>query len=74
MQNMTQVIIYFGKHVLDITSKRGRKVTFNMPAVSQYIKRYAGFQALLSNSIKDPENKIFGQVWLYYNRNDQVPA
>jgi transposase len=34
--------------------KRGRKVTYNEEAVSQYISRYAGFQALYSNGIKDP--------------------
>ena len=34
--------------------KRGRKVSYKMEAVSQYINRYAGFQALFSNGIKDP--------------------
>jgi len=34
--------------------KRGLQVSFNSVAVSQYISRYAGFQALLSNGIKDP--------------------
>lgn len=36
------------------TPKRGTKVSYNNVTVNQYIKRYAGFQALLSNSIKDP--------------------
>jgi len=36
------------------TSKRGMKVSYNTPAVMQYINRYSGFQALLTNSIKDP--------------------
>jgi transposase len=36
------------------TTKRGLKVTFNAPAVKQHITRYTGFQALLSNRIKDP--------------------
>jgi transposase len=36
------------------TPKRGIKVSFNHEAVSQYIKRYAGFYVLLSNSIKEP--------------------
>jgi len=40
--------------IIKTTPKRGRKITFNTQTVSQYIKRYAGFQALLSNSIKDP--------------------
>ena len=30
------------------------KVSYNTQAVSQYINRYSGFQALLTNSIKDP--------------------
>lgn len=37
-----------------ITPKRGRKVSYNDAAVNQYIKRYTGFQAILSNRIKDP--------------------
>jgi transposase len=36
------------------TPKRGLQVSFNSEAVSRYISRYAGFQALLSNGIKDP--------------------
>jgi transposase len=40
--------------IIKTTPKRGKKVVFNMPAVTQYIKRYAGFQALFSNEIKDP--------------------
>ena len=36
------------------TPKRGLQVSFNSEAVSQYIKFYAGFQALVSNGIKDP--------------------
>ena len=36
------------------TPKRGTKVSYNMPAVKQYINRYAGFQVLLSNAVKDP--------------------
>lgn len=40
--------------VIKTTPKRGTQVTYNDLAVSQYINRYAGFQALLTNSIKDP--------------------
>jgi len=40
--------------IIKTTPKRGIKVTYNTEAVSKYIKRYAGFQALLTNSIKDP--------------------
>lgn len=36
------------------TPKRGMQVSYNEQAVNQYIKRYAGFQALLTNGIKDP--------------------
>jgi len=40
--------------IITHTPKRGRKVTYNTEAVSQHIKRYTGFQALLSNKTKDP--------------------
>lgn len=40
--------------IIKTTPKRGMKITFNTNAVSLYINRYAGFQALLSNGIKDP--------------------
>ena len=36
------------------TPKRGTKVAYNKDAVNQYIKKYAGFHVLLTNSIKDP--------------------
>jgi len=44
--------------VVKTTPKRGIIVSYNTPAVNQYIKRYAGFQALLSNSIKDPVKSL----------------
>jgi transposase len=40
--------------VVKNTPKRGIKVSYNSEAVAQYISRYTGFQALLTNSIKDP--------------------
>jgi len=40
--------------VMKTTPKRGMKVSYNTQAVNQYINRYSGFQALLTNSIKDP--------------------
>jgi transposase len=40
--------------VIKTTTKRGISVSYNNQAVSQYINRYSGFQALLTNSIKDP--------------------
>ncbi len=40
--------------VIKTTAKRGTKVSYNTEAVGRYISRYCGFQAILSNSIKDP--------------------
>lgn len=40
--------------IVKTTPKRGIQVSYNTEAVSQYINRYAGFQAILTNSIKDP--------------------
>jgi len=40
--------------IIKTTPKRGLKVTYNSEAINKQIKRYRGFQALLSNSIKDP--------------------
>ena len=40
------------------TPKRGLQVSYNTQAVNQYISRYAGFQALLSNSIKNPVESL----------------
>ena len=40
--------------IINSTPKRGQKISFNTEAVSTYIKRYAGFQALISHGIKDP--------------------
>jgi len=40
--------------IITTTPKRGMKVSYNTEAVSQHIKRYTGFQALLSNRVKDP--------------------
>jgi transposase len=33
-------------------------ISYNNAAVTEYISRYAGFQALLSNAIKDPVEAI----------------
>lgn len=44
--------------VIKTTPKRGTKASYNTEAVNQHIKRYAGFQALLSNSIKDPVESL----------------
>ena len=44
--------------VIKITPKKGPQVSYNTQAVNQYIKRYAGFQALLTNSIKNPVESL----------------
>lgn len=44
--------------MIKTTPKRGVKVTYNDEAISRYISRYAGFQALLSNAIKDPVKSL----------------
>lgn len=40
--------------VMKTTPKRGLRVSYNTEAVNEYISRYAGFQALLTNSVKNP--------------------
>jgi len=40
--------------VITATPVRGKKIAYNTEAVSQYINRYAGFQALLTTRFKDP--------------------
>ncbi|MFN7094256.1 MAG: hypothetical protein ACK4M7_02730, partial [Burkholderiales bacterium] len=45
--------------VVKTTPKRGRKVHYNQQAVSGYIKRYTGFYAILTNSIKDPSETLY---------------
>jgi hypothetical protein len=44
--------------VIKTTPKRGTQASYNDQAVSQYINRYAGFQALLTNNIKDPVESL----------------
>ena len=44
--------------VIKTTLKRGTQVSYNTQAVNQYIKRYVGFQALLTNSIKNPVESL----------------
>ena len=53
--------------IIKTTPKRGLKVTFNATAVAQHIKRYTGFQALLSNRVKAP-----GQALAIYRDKDVV--
>ena len=40
--------------ILKSTPKKGLQVSYNTEAISKHISRYAGFQGLLSNGIKDP--------------------
>ena len=40
--------------IIKTTPKRGTRVSYNTQAVKQHVNRYAGFQALLTNSIKNP--------------------
>lgn len=47
------------------TPKRGRNITYNNQAVSQYINRYAGFQALFTNAVKDPVETLI----IYRNKD-----
>lgn len=49
---------YASFFIVKTTSKRGIKVSYNTITISQYINRYAGFQALLTNSTKDPVNSL----------------
>lgn len=44
--------------VMKTTPKRGLQVSYNTEAVNQYISRYAGFQALLTNSVKNPVESL----------------
>lgn len=46
--------MYDNFFILTTTPVRGKKVSYNTEAVNRYIKRYAGFQALLSTRFKKP--------------------
>lgn len=46
--------IYDEYFIIKTTAKRGKTVSFNNDAINKYIKRYAGFYAILTNSVKDP--------------------
>ena len=45
---------YDAYFIIKTTPKRGISVSYNDEIIAKHIKRYAGFQALLTNSIKDP--------------------
>ena len=40
--------------IVKTTPKRGKVISYNNHAINQYVKRYAGFYAILTNSVKDP--------------------
>ena len=40
--------------IIKTTPKRGKQVKYNTDEINKYIKKYSGFQSLLTNSIKDP--------------------
>ena len=46
--------IYDEFFIVKTTPKRGKTIAFNNDAINQYVKRYAGFYAILTNSVKDP--------------------
>jgi transposase len=46
--------LYDSFFVITATPIRGKKASYNSEAVSQYINRYAGFQAILTTKLKDP--------------------
>lgn len=46
--------IYDTYFVITTTPVRGKKISYNTEAVNQYISRYAGFQALLTTTFKEP--------------------
>ena len=46
--------IYDEFFIIKTTPKRGKTISYNNQAINQYIKRYAGFYAILTNSVKDP--------------------
>lgn len=46
--------VYDEFFIIKDTPKRGKTVSYNDHTINQYIKRYAGFYAILTNSVKDP--------------------
>ncbi len=40
--------------IIKTTPKRGKVISYNNHTINQYVKRYAGFYAILTNSTKDP--------------------
>jgi transposase len=54
-ENKEQYETFF---IITTTPVRGMKVSYNNDAVSQYIKRYAGFQAIFTTRFKDPDEAL----------------
>jgi transposase len=40
--------------IIKATPKLGKTISYNNHTINQYVKRYAGFYAILTNSVKDP--------------------
>jgi len=54
-ENKEQYETFF---IITTTPVRGMKVSYNNDAVSQYIKRYAGFQAIFTTRFKEPDEAL----------------
>lgn len=54
-EHQEQYDTYF---IISATPVRGIKVSYNREAVQQHIKRYAGFQAILTTKFKDPREAL----------------
>ncbi len=50
--------VYDEFFIIKTTPKRGKVISYNSQAINQYIKRYAGFYAILTNSVKDPMKSL----------------
>lgn len=53
--------------IVKTTPKRGKHVSFNHEAIQKHINQYAGFQVLLTDTIKDPVEAL-----LVYRNKDVV--
>lgn len=49
---------YDNYFIIKTTPKRGTTISYNDQAINQYTKRYAGFYAILTNSVKDPVKSL----------------
>jgi len=54
-ENKEQYETFF---IITTTPVQGMKISYNNDAVNQYIKRYAGFQAIFTTRFKDPDEAL----------------